>query len=124
MWAKESRAIVSLRKDADGKAPGSAGASSVCCPWRFVSAWAGDSPTTSCLLIFSRWATPCIGRDSFSRVRNLRLFRDTVISLAAVGGAYPWMLGPAVNLLAAFAFGVAVAIWFLRLGRDDSDDRS
>jgi len=48
------------------------------------------------------------------------LCRDTVISLAAFGGAYLWTISPALNLLTAFAFGIAGAIWFLAFGRDDS----
>jgi MFS family permease len=48
------------------------------------------------------------------------LCRDTVISLAAFGGAYLWTISPALNLLTAFAFGIAGAIWFLVFGRDDS----
>jgi len=43
------------------------------------------------------------------------LIRDIVVSVAAFGGAFLWMLGPYVNFLAAFAFGVAgttvFAIW-------------
>jgi len=43
------------------------------------------------------------------------LIRDVVVSVAAFGGAFLWMLGPTVNLLAAFLFGVAgtavFAIW-------------
>ena len=48
------------------------------------------------------------------------LCRDTVISLAAFGGAYLWTISPALNLLTASAFGIAGAIWFLVFGRDDS----
>jgi len=43
------------------------------------------------------------------------LIRDVVVSIAAFGGAFLWMLGPTVNFLAAFSFGVAgtavFAIW-------------
>jgi MFS family permease len=48
------------------------------------------------------------------------LFRDSVVSLAALGGAFLWDLGPAANFLAAFAFGIAGAIWFTVFGREDS----
>ncbi len=43
------------------------------------------------------------------------LIRDLVVSIAAFGGAFLWMLGPTVNFLAAFSFGVVgtavFAIW-------------
>jgi MFS family permease len=48
------------------------------------------------------------------------LFRDSVVSLAALGGAFLWDRGPALNFLAAFAFGIAGAIWFTVFGREDS----
>jgi MFS family permease len=48
------------------------------------------------------------------------LFRDTIVSLAAFGGAFLWKLGAAENFLAAFAFGMGGAIWFGIFGRDDS----
>jgi MFS family permease len=48
------------------------------------------------------------------------LFRDTVVSLAAVGGAFLWKAGPSVNFLTAFFFGIIGAIWFTMYGRDDS----
>jgi MFS family permease len=50
------------------------------------------------------------------------LFRDIVVSLAAVGGAFLWKVNPAANFLAAFAFGVFGAIWFGIYGRDDVFD--
>ncbi|MBZ5635136.1 MAG: MFS transporter [Acidobacteriia bacterium] len=48
------------------------------------------------------------------------LFRDTMVSLAAFGGAFLWKLGAAENFLAAFAFGMGGAIWFSVFGREDS----
>jgi len=51
------------------------------------------------------------------------LCRDAVISLAAFGGAYLWTVSPALNLLTAFGFGIAGAIWFLAFGKDDSVPR-
>jgi MFS family permease len=48
------------------------------------------------------------------------LFRDSVVSLAALGGAFLWDRGPALNFLAAFAFGIAGAIWFSLFGREGS----
>jgi MFS family permease len=46
------------------------------------------------------------------------LTRDVIVSVAAFGGAFLWQAGPEVNLLAAFAFGVAGTIWFAWRGRD------
>jgi MFS family permease len=46
------------------------------------------------------------------------LCRDTIVSLAAFGGAFLWMKSPQVNFLAAFAFGVLGTIWFALRGRD------
>lgn len=47
------------------------------------------------------------------------LLRDTVVSVAAFGGAFLWRENPAVNFLTAFAFGVAGTVWFVAFGRDD-----
>jgi MFS family permease len=54
------------------------------------------------------------------------LMRDTIVSLAAFGGAFLWaigagtnpILGPAVNLFAAFACGIVGTVWFAMRGRD------
>ena len=46
------------------------------------------------------------------------LVRDAIVSVAAFGGAFLWMVHPAANLLAAFAFGVLGTIWFALRGRD------
>jgi MFS family permease len=50
------------------------------------------------------------------------LVRDLFVSAAALGGAFLWMLGPAVNFLAAFAFGLAgtigFALWGPEVGRE------
>lgn len=46
------------------------------------------------------------------------LLRDSVVSLAAFGGAFLWMISPAVNLISASAFGLAGTVWFLWRGRD------
>jgi MFS family permease len=46
------------------------------------------------------------------------LLRDTIVSVAAFGGAFLWELGPAVNFGAAFAFGLAGTAWFIARGRD------
>lgn len=46
------------------------------------------------------------------------LIRDVVVSVAAFGGAFLWILAPQVNLLTAFAFGVLGTLWFAVKGRD------
>jgi MFS family permease len=55
------------------------------------------------------------------------LIRDVVVSAAAMGGAVLWQIGPEVNLIAAFVFGVLGTGWFAIYGRDvrasDADGR-
>ena len=46
------------------------------------------------------------------------LIRDVIVSVAAFGGAFWWMKGPAVNLLVACACGLAGTIWFAWRGKD------
>jgi len=46
------------------------------------------------------------------------LLRDAVVSVAAFGGAFLWIIGPEVNLLVAFGFGVLGTCWFTWKGRD------
>ena len=46
------------------------------------------------------------------------LIRDVIVSVAAFGGAFLWMKGPAVNLLVACACGLAGTIWFAWRGKD------
>lgn len=46
------------------------------------------------------------------------LIRDMVVSIAAFGGAFLWMLGPTVNFLTAFLFGVAGTAVFVIWGDD------
>jgi MFS family permease len=46
------------------------------------------------------------------------LIRDTVVSVAAFGGAFLWAISPQVNLWTAFAFGAAGTLWFAWRGRD------
>ncbi|MEW5795938.1 MAG: MFS transporter [Candidatus Zixiibacteriota bacterium] len=46
------------------------------------------------------------------------LIRDTIVSLAAFGGALLWLISPATNFLVAFVFGLAGTIWFAVRGRD------
>ena len=45
------------------------------------------------------------------------LLRDSIVALAAFGGAFLWMVSPATNLLTAFAFGVLGTTWFALRGR-------
>jgi MFS family permease len=46
------------------------------------------------------------------------LVRDVVVSLAAFGGAFLWMISPQTNFLAAFAAGAAGTIYFAFKGKD------
>jgi len=46
------------------------------------------------------------------------LLRDTVVSLAALLGAFLWQLSPAANLLSATGFGALGTLWFMRYGAD------
>lgn len=46
------------------------------------------------------------------------LIRDVVVSIAALGGAFLWLLGPSVNLLTAFTFGLLGTAWFVWKGTD------
>ena len=46
------------------------------------------------------------------------MVRDMIVSVAAFGGAFLWMVSPATNLLTAFVFGAAGTAWFAVKGRD------
>ncbi len=46
------------------------------------------------------------------------LIRDTIVSLAAFGGAALWLISPATNLLTAFGFGLIGTIWFALRGKE------
>jgi len=46
------------------------------------------------------------------------LVRDVIVSVAAFGGAFLWTLGPRVNFLTAFGFGVTGTLWFVFRGQD------
>jgi MFS family permease len=46
------------------------------------------------------------------------LIRDTIVSIAAFGGALLWTVSPQLNLWTAFACGAAGTIWFALRGRD------
>ena len=45
------------------------------------------------------------------------LIRDTIVSIAALGGAFLWLVSPAANLGAAVACGVGGTVWFAIAGR-------
>ena len=46
------------------------------------------------------------------------LMRDVIVSLAAFGGAFLWMISPSVNFIAAFAFGVIGTTLFAMKGAE------
>lgn len=46
------------------------------------------------------------------------LLRDTVVSVAAFGGAFLWAVSPTMNFLVAFGFGVIGTIYFALFGKD------
>ncbi len=46
------------------------------------------------------------------------MLRDIVVSFAAFGGAFLWMISPAVNFFAAFGFGLLGTIGYALWGRD------
>ncbi len=46
------------------------------------------------------------------------LIRDVVVSIAAFGGAFLWMISPETNFFIAFLFGVAGTIGFALTGKD------
>jgi MFS family permease len=49
------------------------------------------------------------------------LIRDTIVSVAAFGGVFLWgikAIGPEVNLLTAFGFGLLGTIYFAIFGKD------
>jgi MFS family permease len=52
------------------------------------------------------------------------MIRDIVVSLAAFGGAFLWQIGPAVNFITAFIFGVIGTVGFAVWGRDLASEGS
>ena len=46
------------------------------------------------------------------------LVRDVIVSVAAFGGAYLWILSPATNLITAFGFGILGTTFFFIYGKD------
>lgn len=51
------------------------------------------------------------------------LIRDLIVSLAAFGGAFLWLISPAVNFLTAFGCGLVGTLFFAIKGRDVDDPR-
>jgi MFS family permease len=49
------------------------------------------------------------------------LLRDVIVSVAAFGGAFLWLIGPATNLLVAFSCGVAGTVGFAIWGKIPQD---
>ncbi len=52
------------------------------------------------------------------------LLRDVIVSVAAFGGAFLWMIGPRVNYLTAFAFGLLGTFFFAVWGQDLSKSQT
>lgn len=52
------------------------------------------------------------------------LIRDTIVSIAALSGAFLWTISPQMNLVTAFGFGLAGTVWFAFYGRDLSEKKS
>ena len=48
------------------------------------------------------------------------MLRDIMVALAAFGGAFLWMISPAVNFITAFSFGLIGSICYAIWGRDIS----
>jgi hypothetical protein len=46
------------------------------------------------------------------------LFRDVVVSIAALSSAFLWNISPFTNFITAFAFGLAGTIYFAIWGKD------
>jgi len=47
------------------------------------------------------------------------LLRDVIVSVAAFGGAFLWMIGPSTNFIAAFSCGILGTVIFALWGEDD-----
>jgi MFS family permease len=46
------------------------------------------------------------------------LIRDVFVTVAAIGGAFLWLISPQLNFVVAFLFGVIGTLWFAAFGRD------
>lgn len=58
-------------------------------------------------------------KNSASMFGAYYLFRDTVVSVAAFGGAFLWQASPTLNLVTASAMGLCGTLWFLLSGREN-----
>ena len=45
------------------------------------------------------------------------MIRDVIVTFAAVGGAFLWIISPKVNFMTAFAFGIAGSLYFALTGK-------
>jgi MFS family permease len=52
------------------------------------------------------------------------LMRDVIVSAAAFGGAFLWQIGPQVNFLVAFAFGIMGTVFFAIRGQNLAGSRN
>ncbi len=50
------------------------------------------------------------------------LLRDSIVSIAAFGGAFLWQIDPSTNFIVAFLFGVMGTGFFAVYGREFSED--
>ncbi len=50
------------------------------------------------------------------------LIRDIIVSLAAFGGGFLWLVSPQLNLITAFCFGIAGTVFFTIFGKDAVND--
>ena len=51
------------------------------------------------------------------------LLRDVIVSMAAFGGAFLWLISPKVNFIAAFAFGIIGTALFAIRGKEELGGR-
>ena len=52
------------------------------------------------------------------------LIRDIIVSVAAFGGAFLWQIGPGVNFITAFIFGIIGTVGFAVWGRDLASEQT
>ena len=51
------------------------------------------------------------------------LIRDVIVSIAAFSAGFLWNIGPKVNFMTAFAFGIAGTLFFLLFGKENNRKR-
>jgi len=49
------------------------------------------------------------------------LCRDTIVCTSAFAGSFLWRASPEANFMTAFVFGILGAIWFVTMGRENSE---